>query len=72
MDSNALNSVCKKIYQRFPEMKGVKPTIQNYSEGQVLLIFRGKVTTADGRELKRAVRVVATQEGKISKVSTLK
>ena len=70
MDSHAIESICKTVSQRFPEMKGARPSVQNYSDTQVLLVFKAKATTADGRAMQRTVRVVASKEGKISKIST--
>jgi hypothetical protein len=72
MDPAVLDSVCKKVYLRFPEVKGARPTVQNYAEGSVLLVFKSKGTTVDGREMKRTIRVVATNDGKISKASASK
>lgn len=72
MDNHATDEICKKVYQRFPEMKGARPSVQNYSETHVLLVFKGKGTTADGRTIQRTVRVVATKEGKITKLTTSK
>lgn len=70
MDSNAIQAICKTVAQRFPEMKGARPSVQNYGETQVLLVFKASATAADGRSMQRTVRVVASKEGKISKITT--
>jgi hypothetical protein len=70
MDNHALQSICDQIYSRFPEVKGVRPKVSSYTGTQVLLIFTGKATTADGKSLSRTVRVVASEDGKIGKVTT--
>lgn len=70
MDSNAIQAICKTVCQRFPEMKGARPSVQSYGETQVLLVFKASATTADSRSMPRTVRVVASKEGKISKITT--
>ncbi|MDR3572481.1 MAG: hypothetical protein P4L50_01350 [Anaerolineaceae bacterium] len=70
MDQKTLDSVCKQVYQKFPEAKGVKPKVKAYSETQSLLLFQTTAQTADGRSLPRTIRVVVDESGKISKMST--
>lgn len=70
MEQKLLAAVCGKIYQRFPEMKGVAPKVQKYEGEQVLLLFKSAGKTADGKTIMRTVRVVATPEGKINKITT--
>ncbi len=70
MDARALNEICKKVYLRFPEVNGSRPGMKDYSETSVLLVFKGSAKTADGRTLPRTVRVVATKDGKITKMTT--
>ena len=70
MDNHALQSICDEIYRKFPEVNGARPRVSAYSESKVLLIFNGKATTADGKTLSRTVRVVASEDGKIDKVTT--
>ena len=70
MDSNAIQAICKTVSQRFPEMKGARPSVQSYGQNQVLLVFKASAAAADGRSMQRTVRVVATKEGKISKITT--
>ena len=70
MDAKVLSTVCEKVYQQFPEVKGVKPKIQDYSGDKVLLIFQTSVTTADGKKLPRTVRAVVEANGKINKLTT--
>lgn len=70
MDQRILTGICSQIYQRFPDLRGVKPKVQEYEGKHVLLIFKGSSATADGRSLARTVRAVVTPEGKITKVTT--
>jgi hypothetical protein len=76
MDDKHLESVCKQIYKRFPEISGNHPKVQAQNtpsgEGKVqyLLVFQGYRATADGKAINRIVRVVVSEQGKIIKVTT--
>jgi len=70
MDQKTLDSICKQVYQKFPEAKGVKPKVKAYSENQSLLLFQTTSKTADGKSLPRTIRVVVDQNGKVTKMST--
>lgn len=70
MDSGALNQVCQSVYRKFPELKGVKPSVKDQATGNVQLVFKGSAKTEDGHSLGRTVRVTATEAGKIVKLST--
>lgn len=70
MDSKLLESICKDIYQRFPEVSGVHPKVRKYETGSYLLIFQTKAQTSNGLSMQRTVRVVADPTGKIKKIST--
>ena len=78
MEDKYLASICKQIYQRFPEVVGSRPTVQaqklSLDNGEAspryLLIFKGLRTTADGKSINRIVRVVASERGQILKVTT--
>jgi hypothetical protein len=69
MESSAVDRVCQSVYRQFPELKGVRPSVRQ-SESAFLLIFSGKVTTADGKTLPRTVRVTANEKGNVLKLST--
>ncbi|NSW51635.1 MAG: hypothetical protein HPY85_03930 [Anaerolineae bacterium] len=70
MDAKIRKAVCDKIYEQFPEMAGITPKIQPRPNNQVLMIFETKVTVGTGQMLKRAVRVVVDEKGKVVKVTT--
>ncbi len=70
MDSGALNQVCQSVYRKFPELKGVKPSVKSQTTGNVQLVFKGSAKTEDGHSLSRTVRVTASESGKILKLST--
>ncbi len=70
MNQQILANLCSQIYRRFPEVAGSRPKVQSRPGEQVLLVFHGKAQTGDGHTMPRTVRVVASLEGKIIKVST--
>ena len=66
MESSAIDRVCQSVYRQFPELKGVRPSVRE-SGMTFLLIFSGKVKTADGKTLPRTVRATANEQGNIVK-----
>jgi hypothetical protein len=78
MDDKHLDSICKQIYKRFPEVSGSLPKIQSQKSplgsgdaaSQYLLVFQGNRAAADGKSIHRIVRVVASEQGRILKVTT--
>ncbi|MBN2257621.1 MAG: hypothetical protein JW704_07330 [Anaerolineaceae bacterium] len=73
MSSNIMDTICSQVYSQFPDLKGVKPQMQKMSgpgTGNILLIFKGSSRTASGKSLPRVVRVVASETGKVIKMTT--
>jgi hypothetical protein len=70
MDQKIISSVCKQVYQKFPEVRGSTPKMKIQANESVLFIFDGKVKTADGRTMQRTVRAVVNSAGKITKLTT--
>jgi len=70
MDQKIVTSVCKQVYQKFPEVRGSKPKMKAQSNEVTLFIFEGKATTPDGRVILRTVRAVVNAAGKITKLTT--
>jgi hypothetical protein len=71
MDSNALQQVNQEIYRKYPEFKGVKPTVKaEAGTGSYLLTYQVEALTANDRHLTRYLRVSASSQGKILKIST--
>lgn len=69
MDSKQLTLICQQVYKQFPEVKGIQPQVS--PQGNVtLLIFKTSAKTADGLTIKRTVRVTASPDGKIIKMTT--
>lgn len=70
MDDQILQRACSQIYQRFPDLSGVKPKVKSYDGNQNLLIFQGKAKTSDGKSLPLTIRVVVDASGNIGKISS--
>ena len=75
MDSKTIASISKKVGKRFPETTGKQPKVtQQKSAGKsnFLLTFSGNAQGPGGKSIRRSVRVVANERGKILKISTSK
>jgi len=75
-----LTKISTKIYKRFPDFQGIKPTVKKRPKDKstkeippgYLLVYKNEVTGPGGQKITRLVRVVTTEEGKIGKISTSK
>jgi hypothetical protein len=70
MEQQKIIAICNQVYQKFPEVRGAQPSVASHGENQILLIFKGRAQAADGKTINRIVRVVASTDGKISKMTT--
>ncbi len=70
MDNATITSVSKKIYAKFPEVRGAKPKVTDYAEGQFLIIYQGTAMSSNGKPIPRTVRAVVDESGKIIKTTT--
>ena len=70
MDKKAIDKVSSQIYRKFPPVKNATPQVSKHGEGRYLLIFSGSGEGPDGKKIKHTVRVVASESGKILKIST--
>jgi hypothetical protein len=73
LSNSQLATISQQIYQKFPELKGVSPQIQNQSTpksagngGHYLMIYKGKTA----QNIVRVVRVTADAKGRVLKMST--
>jgi hypothetical protein len=77
MDDEVLKKVSRTVAQQFPELSSVKPRIKRHRDDrrgnpQFTLTYSGMAELPGGRKLKRVVRVVVNERGKILKLSTSK
>jgi hypothetical protein len=76
MELSSVNKVSRKVVKQFPEMKGSKPSIRTRSgpgsKLQYELTYKGKADLPGGRSIRRVVRVVANEKGKVIRMSTSK
>ena len=76
MEQSAVEKVSRKVAKQFPEMKGRKPLIKSQSSGKkemrFVLTYKANVELPGGRNLRRVVRVVADEKGKVIRMSTSK
>lgn len=79
MRTETIDLISHTIHRQFPEFAGVKPKVRLQADPKngaklkaqtYLLTYESKVLTAGGKTLTRWVRVIATAEGKIIKVTT--
>ena len=75
LDTKTINSINKKVAQRFPEVARAKPKVQQQTgsgknNSNFLLIYKANVKGPGGEKIRRNVRVVATTKGKIIKMTT--
>ena len=70
MDEKMITTVCKTVYQKYPDVKGIRPKVKAQPGDATLLIFEAKGTTASGKSIGQTVRVTVSAAGKITKMST--
>ncbi len=79
IDNRIVDTVSRKIYQQFPEMSGISPSIrqQNSTQGSknrhgenYLLTYQASASLPGGKSMPRWVRVTVNMDGKILKIST--
>ncbi len=70
MNQQVFGRICEQVYRRFPQVAGSRPDVQDRPGNQYLLIFRGVSKAADGRSITHTIRVVASETGKILKMTS--
>ena len=75
MDQKVVEKISKKVYAKFPEVKGKKPRIKtsktvSSDQGNFILTYNAMAKGIRGKSIPRHIRVVATANGKIIKMST--
>ena len=76
MDAKALKSITAHVYRKFPEVQGASPKVRlqqgagGSTTSTYLLTFQARVQSSNGKSIPRLVRVVATDSGRILKMTT--
>ena len=77
MNPKILKNISMQVYRHFPELEGANPKVQPQTmskslieQKNYLIIYRGTIKTSEGKSMQRIVRVVATAQGKILKMTT--
>ena len=78
MNRETVESINRVIYKRFPEVNGKTPQVKlqetngtrSSNDSTYLMIYSGLVVTADDKKMMRKIRVVASGNGKIIKITT--
>lgn len=70
MEDQSIERICAQVYKRFPNMQGKRPQVQPYGEKNYLLTFQASAKTANGHSIIQTIKVVASQDGKIQKLTT--
>jgi hypothetical protein len=69
MDTKSIDKVCKIIADRFPYLNNSKPLVSKQTDDRYLLVFSSSGQAANGTTIQHTVRVVASEEGQIIKMS---
>jgi hypothetical protein len=75
LTSKEIDRISTQVYQKYPDVKGIKPTVKNRGEGGsegFLLTYKTKVAGPGGKKINRIVRAVVSEAGKLGKISTSK
>jgi hypothetical protein len=73
MDAKAVKRVTSQVSRQFPELKGARPGVKRRRGGeQFELTYKAAVKLPGGRKMTRVVRVVATADGRVVRMSTSK
>ena len=75
MKAKLIDHVSQEVYQKHPDLKGVKPKITSRKgdcSSDTLLVYSKSVSGPGGKKINRIVRAVADENGKIKKISTSK
>ena len=75
MDPKVVEKITKKVYSKFPELKGSKPKVKqsktiSSQQSNFVLTYNTISKDIRGNKIPRSVRVVANPNGKIIKMST--
>ena len=75
MERDLIRTISRKVIQRFPEMRNVRPNVKREHTNSGLrfrLTYKAKVEIPGGRSMKRVVHVLVDERGKVLRMSTSK
>lgn len=76
MDKSTLAKLTKEVARKFPEMEGVRPSLKRKCESnnglQYEVTYKGSAELPGGKTMRRIVRVIADEKGRILRMSTSK
>ncbi|HHX09447.1 MAG TPA: hypothetical protein GX730_08490 [Chloroflexi bacterium] len=70
MKTEAIHKVNEKVYKKYIKLSGKQPKISSISPGSYLLQYRYADDLPNGKSISQTIRVVADEEGNISKISS--
>lgn len=75
MNKKLVDKISHHVTDKFPEMRGVRPNVSRQAgsseeDPHYQLTFKGNAELPGGRRLKRIVRVIVDQDGRILRMST--
>ena len=70
MKADAIRKVTEHVLKKHPKLAGKLPKISEQSPGNYLLVYRFSDELPGGKSISQTVRVVADEQGKISKISS--
>ncbi len=70
MKADAIRKVTEQVLKKHPKLAGKLPKISEQSPGNYLLVYRFSDELPGGKSISQTVRVVADEQGKISKISS--
>jgi hypothetical protein len=77
MDKKIISKLSDRVSKKFPEMVGVRPIVKPEADSKngtqkYLLTYKGQAALPGGKKLKRIVRVIADERGRVIRMSTSK
>jgi len=69
MNASALQKVSEKVIRKYPKLSGKRPKVTEQSPGRYLLVYAFADELPGGKTIQQQVRVMADEEGNISKMS---
>ena len=69
MNASALQKVTEKVIRKYPKLGGKRPKVTEQAQGRYLLVYAFADELPGGKSIQQQVRVVADDDGNISKMS---